>query len=109
MAAIRTSNSGKAMLKITALKELLHRGIDRRTPKTISFLVTLVISPLESRVKLLHQMVKRCLLGAAGTVKAAYRLVVLAPHRSHLLAGGSLTFIARGRQGAKITAIHKLL
>ena len=101
MAAIRTSNSGKAMLKITALQELLHRGINGRTPESIALLIALVVNRLEPRVKLLDQLVKRCLLGPARAIKTAARLV-LTPHRSHLLAGGSLTFILRGRQCAKM-------
>ena len=61
--AIRTPDSGKAMLKITALQELFDRRVDGRAPESIALLITLLIDRLEPRIKLLDQLVKRCLLG----------------------------------------------
>jgi hypothetical protein len=53
MAAIRPADPGKAMLKITAFKELFDRRVDGRTPESIALLITIVLNRLELRVKLL--------------------------------------------------------
>jgi len=90
------------MLKITAFQELLDRRVDGRTPESIALLITLLVDRLELRIKLLDQLVKRCLLGSARAIKTASRFM-LTPHCSHLLAEGRLTLIVRRRQGARIS------